>query len=898
MNFRIFILTFLLLNSLVWSADQIVKIGVLAKRGEAVTLKKWSDTATYLSKEIENYKFRIIPLDFDALSKAVKNNTIDFVVTNTAYYVELEYLYGISRIATLKNSGLNKEVLIQFGGVIFTRHDSPINSLQELKNTSFGAVDQNSFGGWIMAKEELAKKNIVEKDLKTLKFFNSHDNVVKAVISKEVDAGTVRSDTLERMANEKLIKLADLKILAEKHYPDFPYKVSTALYPEWPFAKLSKTSDKLTNKVIVALLKMEATSQAAKSAKIAGWTAPLDYSKVHHVMQKLHISPYQAATKKLEIVTYKLSISDYFDIVEAPFFIAILIVIVFIIYKYLQDESLLNINLSMFNIALIVFELGVIFFFIYQVVKLDRLEHDLAQLHDAKYKMTQVADRLRQSSDEQTQFARAYTVTGDKELKQRYFTTLGIRNGDISRPKDYDALYWDLHEAIRSLRHPKGEKIALRTLIESLPFTQYEREALTKSEKSSNELVNIETEAFKMMENRKQQKAIQSLYSNKYYNAKHNVMLPIDEMMEMLKARTKAESEYLNQMVTKQIHLLIMGGFLFIIGNIIIYFLLRKKVNAPVEYLTSVIKKFETGDQNIEKKNFYNDEIGYMIERFFDMYQLLEESKQEVETLLSHMQHSVNYAALIQSSLLPKENEIKQYFDEYFMIWEPKDVVGGDIIIIEELNNKDELLIMVIDCTGHGIPGALMTVLVKAIQRQMVATIKRTGEDVSPAKLLSIFNSSIKHMLHQDSSETRNNVGFDGAILYYNKHKNLLRYAGANVPLFSVKNKELTLTQPDKESIGYKKSDASYEFTDHNIIIDSELTLYLSTDGFLDQNGGEHSFPYGKDRFIEALKQFNQDKMENQRANLLDELTFYQGTEDRNDDIAVFAFKVHPYEVQ
>ncbi|MEA3373823.1 MAG: sensor histidine kinase [Campylobacterota bacterium] len=309
-------------------AVETVRVGVLAKRGSAITVEKWSATAEYLSREVDGYRFEIVPLGFEALYESVERNEIDFVLTNTAYYVELEYLYGVSRIATLKNISSQGDVLTSFGGVIFTKKDSGIKTLDDLKGKRFGAVNISSFGGWIMAEKELHNKGIDIDDFSEFRFFGSHDSVVLAVKEGEIDAGTVRTDTIERMANEGIIDSKVCNVLAPKQYAGFPFKVSTALYPEWPFAKLPLTPDELADKVLIALLQMPSDSKAAESAHVAGWTIPLDYSKVHLLLQELHLGPYAELKKLTFSHIYKKYMWWFYGVLAG--FLAVITVLLYI----------------------------------------------------------------------------------------------------------------------------------------------------------------------------------------------------------------------------------------------------------------------------------------------------------------------------------------------------------------------------------------------------------------------------------------------------------------------------------------------------------------------------------------------------------------------------------------
>ena len=274
-----------------------VRIGVLAHRGYDETVKIWSPTAAYLAARIPRYSFEIVPLDFQQIGPVVKEGAVDFVLANTSIYVELEAAYGVTRISTLKNKS-GKGAYTTFGGVIFCRHDRhdrhDINSLQDLHGRSFMAVEETSFGGWQAAWLELKKKGINPyQDFKSLTFGGTHDKVVYAVRDGKVDAGTVRTDILEHMADEGLIAPGTFLILNEQYSKGFPFVLSTPLYPEWPFAKLKHVPDELSQEIAIALLSMGPDTTAAKAAKITGWTTPLDYQPVHEAMKELRIGPYK-----------------------------------------------------------------------------------------------------------------------------------------------------------------------------------------------------------------------------------------------------------------------------------------------------------------------------------------------------------------------------------------------------------------------------------------------------------------------------------------------------------------------------------------------------------------------------------------------------------------------------
>ncbi len=286
-------LTCSLFTASVASAQE-YKIGVLAKRGVAKAMAQWGNTAEYLNQNVPGDSFTIVPLDFDEVFPAVENKEVDFFLVNSSMFVTAKVKYGASAIATMINSRQG-QALKSFGGVILTYVDrDDINSIADLKGKRFMAVKDSSFGGWQMAYKELLNQGLDPmQDFTSLQFGGTHDNVVLSVQNGEVDAGTVRTDTLERMAATGDIGLSEFKIVGAKSHEGFPFVVSTALYPEWPFAKCAGISDDAAARVSKALIAMTADSAAAKSAKIIGWSEPLDYAEVEDLQKKLKVGAYE-----------------------------------------------------------------------------------------------------------------------------------------------------------------------------------------------------------------------------------------------------------------------------------------------------------------------------------------------------------------------------------------------------------------------------------------------------------------------------------------------------------------------------------------------------------------------------------------------------------------------------
>ncbi len=252
---------------------------------------------------------------------------------------------------------------------------------------------------------------------------------------------------------------------------------------------------------------------------------------------------------------------------------------------------------------------------------------------------------------------------------------------------------------------------------------------------------------------------------------------------------------------------------------------------------------------------------------------------------------SIEFAAIIQQAFIPEHQELSLFFEDYFTLWEPRDIVGGDIYFFDRLNDKDQAVLMVIDCTGHGVPGAFVTMLVKTLFRNLISFINKENEEVDPAKLLTIINGSLKHLLKQHTKKSLSNAGLDAAIVSIDKKKGRLVYAGANIPLFYKKDDGMTMIKADRHSLGYKTSNADFIFKNHSLTFDETMQFYLTTDGYIDQNGGEKGFPMGKKQFITLLETHTKASMEDQKTILEEKLITYQGDEDRNDDITIIGFR-------
>ena len=276
----------------------------------------------------------------------------------------------------------------------------------------------------------------------------------------------------------------------------------------------------------------------------------------------------------------------------------------------------------------------------------------------------------------------------------------------------------------------------------------------------------------------------------------------------------------------------------------------------------------------------------------------LEESKKEVEAIHKHTRESIEYASLIQGAVVSQVEEMKPYFKDSFVSWIPKDTVGGDIWLFNDLRHENECILMFIDCTGHGVPGAFVTMIVKAVEREIISKIMEDPDmEVSPSWVMGYFNKTIKKLLKQETKDAKSNAGWDGGIIYYNRADQILKFAGAETPLFYMTaDGEFKTVKGNRYSVGYKKCDSNYQYKETIIKVEEGMKFYCTTDGFLDQNGGAKDFPFGKKRFGNIIKENYTKPMMEQHKAFLDTMAQYEAimkeNHDRNDDMTVIGFEI------
>lgn len=273
-------------------------------------------------------------------------------------------------------------------------------------------------------------------------------------------------------------------------------------------------------------------------------------------------------------------------------------------------------------------------------------------------------------------------------------------------------------------------------------------------------------------------------------------------------------------------------------------------------------------------------------------HELLEKQNQEIQLqkeLIANknkdITDSILYAKKIQEAILPIKEEIQRDFSESFVIYKPKDIVSGDFYWYARKNGC--LILVVADCTGHGVPGAFMSMIGNDQLNQIII---EKGE-TDPAVILSLLNKTIKSALKQSDANAETRDGMDLIILTFNPQINKVLYAGAYRSLFSINNKEEIIEiSADKTSVG-GFTDNNYPFQSHELPLAKGDSFYLFTDGFADQFGGESGKKFMSRKFKTLLASVNPNSMEEQNAIIEQTFSDWKGDLDQVDDVCLIGVR-------
>lgn len=265
---------------------------------------------------------------------------------------------------------------------------------------------------------------------------------------------------------------------------------------------------------------------------------------------------------------------------------------------------------------------------------------------------------------------------------------------------------------------------------------------------------------------------------------------------------------------------------------------------------------------------------------------IISKQKRIVEEKQKEILDSIHYAQRIQQAILPNENEWKNFLPESFVLYIPKDIVAGDFYWLEPLNyiNENAIMFAAADCTGHGVPGALVSVVCSNALSKSVLEEKLDD----PAKVLDKTRDIVIEKLSKSNAEVKD--GMDISLCYLNK--NTLTWSGANNPLWLIKDNknEIIEITADKQPIG--KYAEIKPFTSHTISLSKGDIIYLFTDGFADQFGGPKGKKFKYKQFSELLVSIKDQPMERQKELIKSRFNEWKGDLEQVDDVCVIGVRI------
>ncbi|OFX61063.1 MAG: hypothetical protein A2046_15815 [Bacteroidetes bacterium GWA2_30_7] len=362
----------------------------------------------------------------------------------------------------------------------------------------------------------------------------------------------------------------------------------------------------------------------------------------------------------------------------------------------------------------------------------------------------------------------------------------------------------------------------------------------------------------------------------KYQSEKKQIEIEILQKDKELQDTELQKKQLKIKQQTTQIYAFIAGLILVLFLAIVLYrnYRNKKKANIILE-----AQKHEISEKN-QELNQRNEEISSQRDE-------IERQRDVVIDQKKLITDSINYASNIQGAILRPISYINQLLPDSFILFKPKDVVGGDFYWYKQVDYR--CIIVVADCTGHGVPGAFMTLIGNAGLNQIVAL---EGID-NPALILKELNVYVKNTLRQNIDNLKADDGMDAGICIVDVPNRNLTYSGAKISLFHFKNNDIQEYKGDKSSLGYRRSDDDFEFKNLEIKIDKNEAFYMTSDGFIDISYGDKKFPLGKKKFKTMLMENVDKPMKKQGETLAEFLTNSNKDEvEQRDDISVFGFKI------
>lgn len=344
--------------------------------------------------------------------------------------------------------------------------------------------------------------------------------------------------------------------------------------------------------------------------------------------------------------------------------------------------------------------------------------------------------------------------------------------------------------------------------------------------------------------------------------------------------------------------LALLVGFFFILHRA-----LRRLVKKPLDRLLQAMARVEKKDwQKVDWEG--HDEIARVTGTFNRMVDSLR-TGDEAQRLLAELEkaqaeliekndelakanrlilESIQYARRIQTAMLPDKQALSGMMRDVSVFWEPLHLVGGDYFWLERFGSK--CLLAVIDCTGHGVPGAFMTM----VAASALDHILHDDRETSPANILKMLDRMVRARLRQDRPDSDSDDGLEAAVCVWDRETRILTFAGAGLPLIYQADGRVEVVRGQRDRLGYRSIPPRGEFTDARVETRPGMSFYLLTDGVPDHMGGSPPRLFGRKKLIRVLEKASGRSMAEQLDLIREELDDYRDDEPRRDDMTMIGF--------
>ncbi len=428
----------------------------------------------------------------------------------------------------------------------------------------------------------------------------------------------------------------------------------------------------------------------------------------------------------------------------------------------------------------------------------------------------------------------------------------------------------------RSARFQRELRQLSNRLLNKANFTPQQRNALHGYVSELTQTFHENDSLFEQLrqESRLELSALESIIFQKdslRLVAEQKVKEVESEKQQIQEEKERAESRFRDNLIilsTIIVLLLILATTFFLYNRVI------KKQKSEIEI---------TKDQLAEKV----EEIHQQNEEIKVQRDSLSQKTKELERTYNQIRSSIYSAERIQNAILDKPQEIMRHVNDGFIFFAPRDIVSGDFYWYS--HKGAETIIAAVDCTGHGVPGAFMTMLGNSLLNQIV----NENYITEPSEILTLLDAKVQETLHQQERDTSHD-GMDMTLININRYTQKVIFAGAKNPLYYVKNNVLHQIKGTNIPIGSTKFKKNHQFKSHEIEIEGGEVFYLQSDGFQDQFGGEvkNRKKYMKTRYKDFLLEISSLPLSEQCQALEKEFRTWKGENSQTDDVLVMGIKL------